>query len=682
VGELLEGAAAAPLTGFCRSARLGNDQILEGDAVKTIPLSLITVGMFVAAMTLVPGAVQAQDKAAPPDTMFSKTAVAPKVDIRAYPFDLKDVRLLEGPFKQAMERDLKYMLSLENDRLLHMFRTTAGLPCSAQSYGGWEKADVELRGHTVGHFLSASALMFAATSDQRIKAKADVLVAGLAECQKALGPTGYLSAFPETFFDRVESVRQVWAPYYTIHKIMAGLVDMYEHAGSVQALEVVEGMARWVKSRTDKSDPLHMERVLNFTEQGGMNEVLANLYSITGKAEDLATARRFDERKYTGPLSRSEDKMKGEHVNSFIPNIIGTAREYEMTGDPTLKGIATFFWNEVTGARSFVTGGTSNGEEWGSDPYQISPELGKDSHESCCTYNMLKLTRHLFSWEAAAKYADYYERALWNGILPTQNPDDAMMMYYVPMMPGMYKTFMTPYDSFWCCTGTGMENHAKYGDSIYFHDGTGLFVNLFIASELDWPEKGLKVRQETRFPEEPKTTLVISAAKPVELALYIRIPGWIADGGSVKVNGQKLMEYSSPSSYLTVRRVWKKGDKVEIALPMKLRLERVPDRPGMAAILYGPIVLAGELGGAEGLTKEKVYGPSGPEGDPVAVPTFEGKNEAPLESWIKPVAGQALTFQTVSAGKPNDVTLVPFYRLFGQRYSIYWELAKPPRRPR
>jgi uncharacterized protein len=633
-------------------------------------------------MIVLAAAAAAQDKAAPTDTTFPKTAVAPKVEVRAYPFDLKDVRLLDGPFKQAMERDLAYMLSLESDRLLHMFRTTAGMPSSAQAYGGWEKADVELRGHTIGHFLSASALMFAATGDQRVKAKADALVAELAKCQKAIGPSGYLSAFPETFFDRVESVRTVWAPYYTIHKIMAGLVDMHEFAASAQALEVVEGMARWVKSRTDRSDPFHMERILNFTEQGGMNEVLSNLYAITGKPEYLATGRRFDERHYTEPLARSEDKMKGEHVNSFIPNIIGSAREYEMTGDPTLYGIASFFWNEVTGARTFATGGTSDNEAWETDPYQLYDELGSNSHESCCTYNMLKLTRHLFSWEAAAKYADYYERALWNGILPTQNPADAMMMYYVPMKPGMFKTFMKPFDSFWCCTGTGMENHAKYGDSIYFRDGAGLYVNLFIASELNWAGKGLKVRQETRFPEEPKTTLVMTAAKPVELDLRIRIPGWIAKGGSIKVNGQKLPEYASPSSYLTIRRVWKSGDRVEIALPMELRLDRLPDRPSVAAILYGPIVLAGELGGAEGLTEDKVYGKYGPEGDAVPVPTFEGKNDSPLAEWIKPVAGKPMTFQTVGAGKPKDVTLVPFYRLFGQRYSVYWELAKPERRRR
>ncbi len=633
--------------------------------------AVLTIAMFGAGSQ-----TSAPQKAALADTMFPTTAIKPAVAIRAYPFNLRNVRLLDGPFKQAMERDLKYMLSLEPDRLLHMFRVTAGLPSSAQPYGGWEKPDVELRGHTIGHYLSACALMYASTGDARLKSRADAIVGELAKCQKALGASGYLSAFPETFFDRVESTRPVWAPYYTIHKIMAGLVDASEYCGNTQALEVVEGMARWVKSRTDKSDPIHMERVLNFTEQGGMNEVLSNLYAITGKPEYLQTARRFDERHYTVPLAKAEDKLKGEHVNSFIPNVIGAAREYEMTGDSTQRGIASFFWNEVTGARSFVTGGTSDNEAWESDPYKISEELGANAHESCCTYNMLKLTRHLFSWEGAAKYADFYERALWNGILPTQNPDDGMMMYYVPMKSGMFKTFMSPDDSFWCCTGTGMENHAKYGDSIYFHDGDGLFVNLFIASELDWAEKGVRVRQETRFPEESKTTLVITAAQPVELALHIRIPAWIADGGGVSINGRRLEAFASPSSYLTVRRTWRSGDKVDVALPMKLRLERVPDDPSIVAVLYGPIVLAGKLGGADTLTKDKVFGKYGPEGEPAAVPKLAVKDQDPA-SWLKPVAGKPLTFMTEGVGKPNDVTLIPFYRLFGERYAIYWQTEKP-----
>lgn len=604
-------------------------------------------------------------------------AVEPVIPLRARSFDLRAVRLLDGPFKRAMQLDQAYLLGLDNDRLLHTFRITAGLPTSAKPYGGWEKPDVELRGHVTGHVLSALAFMSASTGDARFSAKAEALVAGLAECQRALGTRGYLSAFPEEFFDRVESARRVWAPYYTLHKIMAGLLDQAVIGGNAGALEVVEGMARWVKARTDRSDPVHMERVLNFTEQGGMNDVLAGLYAATGKPEYLALARRFDEKHYTEPLARGEDELKGEHANSLIPNVIGAAREYELTGDPVLGNLARYFWSQVTGARSFATGGTSDNELWETEPRRLRDELGKESHESCCTYNMLKLTRRLFGWDADPRLADFYERALWNGILSTQHPETGMMMYYVPMMPGMYRTFMTPEDSFWCCTGSGIENHAKYGDSIYFHDGDGVFVNLFISSELDWAGKGLKLRQETRFPEEPKTTLAVTAAKPVEAAIHLRIPAWIGPGGYVAINGERLREFSSPSSFLTVRRTWRTGDRIELALPMSLRMERLPDAPNVVAFLYGPIVLAGRLGGAEGLTKEKVYGPYGPSGDPAAVPALEVEGDDPA-AWLKPVAGRPLTFRTDGIGRPSDVTLTPFYKLFDERYAIYWEL-RPPR---
>jgi uncharacterized protein len=606
------------------------------------------------------------------DTTFGSIKASPKAALRAWPFGLKDVRLLDGPFKQAMDRDLKYMLSLDPDRLLHNFRVTAGMPSTAVPYGGWEKPDCEVRGHSVGHYLSAAAFMSASTSDAKLKANADYIVAELAKCQNALGTSGYLSAYPEELIDRAFSVRSVWAPFYTIHKIMAGLVDMYAVAGNVQALDVVEKMARWVKSRTDKSSDRHMEIVLNHTEQGGMNEVLTNLYALTGNAEYLASARRFDEKHYTVPLGEHRDVLKTEHVNSLIPNVIGSAREYEMTGDPALRNIAEYFWAQVTRARSFATGGTSNGEIWGSDPYQIVPELGKESHESCCTYNMLKLTRHLMSWEPRPEYADYYERALWNGILSTQDPETAMMMYYVPMMPGMFKTFMTPADSFWCCTGTGMENHAKYGDSIYFRDADGIYVNQFIASELAWSEKGFRLRQETRFPEEGKTVLVVTAARSGELALHIRIPYWVRKGGCVKINGKAEAAFSDPSSYLVLKRTWRTGDRIEVLLPMGLHIERTPDDINTIAVLYGPVVLAGDLGPID-LPGEKVIGPMGPEGDPIAVPKLSARDADP-SAWIKPAPGKPLTFMTNGVGVPGDVTLVPFYKLFGRRYTVYFQI--------
>jgi len=312
--------------------------------------------------------------------------------------------------------------------------------------------------------------------------------------------------------------------------------------------------------------------------------------------------------------------------------------KYEMTGDAGLYNIAQFFWRQVTGARTYATGGTSNDEEWRQDPYVMASELGRNSHESCCTYNMLKLTRHLFSWEARPELADYTERALFNGILPTQNPADGMMMYYVPMMPGMYRTFMKPEDSFWCCTGSGMENHAKYGDSIYFHDPDGLYVNLYIASELDWSAKGFMVRQEKNFPEEPATRLVLTMAQPVETTIRLRIPGWIAPGGSVKINGAPFEGFAGRSGYLNIRRTWKSGDIITLALPMNLRLERLPDDPRIAAVLYGPIVLAAPLGNAN-MPAENIYGKYGPTGDPVPVPKFKVPVPDPA-AWMKPVAGK------------------------------------------
>ncbi len=596
-----------------------------------------------------------------------------RIAIKAQPFDLRQVRLLDGPFKDAMERDRSYLHSIDPDRLLHMFRATAGLPSSAQAYGGWEKPDVELRGHSIGHYLSACALMYASTGDEQLKAKADAIVAELGKCQQALGRHGYLSAYPEGFFDRVESGRDVWAPWYTLHKIYAGLLDMYLYCDNRQALRIAGDMAAWAKKRTDRLSEDQMQQMLR-TEFGGMNEVLRNLYAVTDDGDMLTLARRFDHKAILDPLAQHRDTLRGLHVNTQIPKIIGAARAYELTGERYYYEVATYFWNEVTRARSYATGGTSNDEHWRAEPYQIACELGPAAHETCCTYNMLKLTRHLFGWDPSPSYADYYERALFNGILSTQNPHDGMVMYYVSMAPGMYKTFMDPTDSFWCCTGTGMENHAKYGDSIYFHDDAGLYVNLFIASELQWPEKGIKIRQETGFPEQQGTSLLFAAVKPVELSVNLRIPGWATQGGRVRLNGKQLEAFSSPGSYFVLRRTWKDGDRIEIDLPMRLHLERTPDDPNVAAILYGPLVLAGKLG--TGVPKERVRGQLGPSGEPTLVPYLIGDSQQ-LDSWIKPVSGTPLAFRTVNAGRPADVSLQPFYQLFGERYSIYWSIYSP-----
>jgi DUF1680 family protein len=595
--------------------------------------------------------------------------VKPKIAIMAHPFSLKNVRLLDGPFKEAMERDRTYLHELEPDRLLHNFRVNAGLPSTAQPLGGWEEPKCELRGHFVGHFLSACALMSAASGDEELRTKADGIVAELANCQDALGTSGYLSAYPEEFIDRVIAGKRVWAPWYTLHKIMAGLLDMYTYCGNRQALDVLEKTAAWAKMRTDNLDDEAMQRMLK-TEFGGMSEVLANLYAVTANPDYLALARRFDHKAILDPLAGHRDELKGLHVNTQIPKVIGAAREYELTGDKYYYEIASYFWDEVVNRRSYCTGGTSNYEGWQSDPGRMAGELSNATHETCCTYNMLKLTRELFTWNPEAKLADYYERALFNGILPTQDPGTGMTMYYVPMASGWYKTFCTPRDSFWCCTGTGIENHAKYGDSIYFHDDAGIFVNLFIASELTWPEKNVSLRQETRFPEEGKATFILNCSRDTNLELRIRIPYWAMNGVDVKVNDEPQEVRANPGSYLTLARAWKDGDKISVDMPLSLHLCRMPDDPKLAAVMFGPLVLAGGLP-TEEMPRDMVYGPYHAEGRPAPAPDFVAETDD-LSAWIQPLPGRALTFKTAGAGRPSDVILVPFYQLFGERYGLYW----------
>jgi hypothetical protein len=614
----------------------------------------------------------------------AKTRVQDKVSAKAYPFDLKDVRLLDGPFRDAMLRDQQYLLSLDLDRLLHNFRVTAGLPSTAKPLGGWEALgvegtpDSELRGHSTGHFLSACALMYSSTGDQRFKTRVQYVVAELAKVQQAMPSRGFnpgfLSAYPEEFFDRVDKQQQrVWAPYYTLHKIMAGLLDVYLHCENNQALDVVTKMADWVKFRVDRLSDEQQQRALN-TEFGGMEEVLANLYAVTGNAEYLRVSRKFDHKRIFDPLARGEDPLNGVHANTQIPKAIGAARDYELTGEMRYHDVATVFWERVAHHRSYVIGGNSDGEAF-FPPEQFSKHLGPSSTETCNTYNMLKLTRHLFAWDLSVDKMDFYERGLYNHILASQDPASGMMCYYVPLRPGAFKTFSKPEESFWCCVGTGMENHAKYPDTIYFHDAQSLYVNLFIPSELNWKEKALTVRQETRFPEEDSTRLVLKAQKPVHLTLKIRYPSWAQSGMILSVNGKKQTITAKPGSYIAIEREWKNGDTVEVRLPMSLRIEAMPDDPKVIAVLYGPIVLAGDLG-KEGLSKEVQYGPNAPPLNrvkPIEIPAFIDEVKDMLAR-VKPVANAPLTFRTEGLGRPQDVTLRPFYKVFDTRYTVYWKL--------
>jgi uncharacterized protein len=623
-----------------------------------------------AGSALIPRALMAappQDPVVDTTQKGGKPVSYEKVPWKVRPFPMKQVRLGEGPCKIAMEADRQFLHSLPPDRLLHTFRINAGIASSAEPLGGWEAPNVELRGHYAGgHYLSAVALMYASSGDEDLKNNANTVVTELGKCQTAL-KSGYLSAFPDDFFDRLRERERVWAPFYTIHKIMAGLLDMYVYCGNEQALDMVEKMAGWVGGYTGSLSYEHMQRVLG-TEFGGMGEVLSNLYAITGNRRYLDLAQRFDKKEFFDPLAAHRDELKGLHVNTHIPQVIAAARLYELTGQRRYRDIAEYFWNEVVSERSYCTGGTSNGEGWKTDPGVLSTELSVTTTECCCAYNMMKLTRHMFGWAPEARFMDYYERTLFNHRLGTINPEDGTMMYYLPLASGYWKIFGKPFDAFWCCTGTGSEEYGKLTDTIYFHDDDSLYVNLYIDSQLEWPEKGVQVKQETRFPEEQGTTITVSAKKPTQLAINLRIPYW-AEGGGVKINGAALPAFASPSSYLTLNRVWKPGDKIELSLPMGLHIDSMPDDETVQAAMYGPLVLAGRF---ETVTKEMTYAGFPPRGlEPEKVPDIAADASKPT-SWIEPDAKQPLTFHGVGQAQP--LTLVPLNQVIHERYAVYWKI--------
>jgi uncharacterized protein len=600
---------------------------------------------------------QAADKGA------NREAVVPQ----ASPFPMQNVRLQPGPFAAAAEANRRYLKTLPPARLLHTFRLTAGLPSLAEPLGEWEKPDCELRGHFAGgHYLSACALAFASSGDEELKRNGDLMVAELAKCQ-AQHKNGYLSAFPLELFDRLRDGVNVWAPFYTIHKIIAGHLDMYTLCGNEQALQTAEKMAGWVRSWSDPLSEQQMQRIL-LVEYGGTGEVLANLYSVTGKREYLNLAKRFDKKGFFDPLAARRDELKGLHVNTHVPQVIAAARLYELTGDKRYWNIADYFWDEVTSERSYCTGGVSNFEFWRSDPGVLSTELSPLTAEDCCVYNMMKLTRHLFAWSPQACYMDYYERVLFNHRMGTIDPETGTTVYHLALGNGYSKIYAKPFDSFWCCSGTGAEEFAKLTDTIYFHDDSSIFVNLYIASDVRWPEKGIHLTQQTSFPEEQGTTLLVSAARPVDVDLKLRVPDW-AKGGGVKVNGRPVPAFAGPGSYLVLRGPWKNGDRIEFSLPMNLHAAPMPDKESLQAVMYGPLVLAARF---EEESRERWYRHFTAAKDEAPRPTlrFEGKLDDPA-SWIEPADGR-LAFHALSQGQA--VPFVPLSSILHERYSVYHEI--------
>jgi len=577
------------------------------------------------------------------------------------PFPMKQVRLRAGEIKAAAEINQAYLDSLATDRLLHSFRVTAGIASAATPYGGWEKPDCELRGHfNGGHYLSAVALSYASADNDTLRKRGDLLVAELAKCQKANG-NGYLCAYPPDLFQRLVDGKKVWAPFYTLHKIMAGLVDMYVHTGNEQALAVAEGMAVWVQAYFEGISDETRQRMLRI-EYGGMNEVLANLYGLTGKERYLHTARLFEQPVFLDPLAAHRDELKGLHANTHVPKVIGAARMYELTGERRYRGIAEYFLDEVLSERCYAIGNMSNGEHWLTEAGDLKGSLSYTDAECCVAYNLMKLERHAFAWSGEAKWMDAYERSLWNCRMGTQN-EQGLKQYFMPLAAGYWKFLGSAENSFWCCTGTGAEEFAKFNDSIYSHDADSVWVNQFVASELVWQEKKFGLRQETKFPAEQATTLTVKVSEPQRRTVRVRIPGWCADGGELKLNGRPLEAFGQAGSYLAITRIWHDGDKIEVSLTMKLWADPLLGDDTLKAQRYGPLVLAAVMG-------------EGPKDGPMKIAGYDttAKGMGPAAS--APVAAEINVESPAELRfRSGAIVVKPLYRIADEKYGVYWQKA-------
>lgn len=613
-----------------------------------------------------------------PEKNNLKLKVNPVVPVKLYAFNLKDVTLLQSPFRRAQSLDSAYLLSLKPDRLLHRFHLHAGLPVKDSIYRGWESEG--LSGHTLGHYLSAASMMYASTGNEEFKKRVNYIIAELDKCQR-VRKTGYVGAIPneDSIFSKVArgeiqssgfDLNGGWSPWYTVHKLMAGLCDAYLYADNTTALEIAVKMADWAYNTVYHLDDSVRLKMLN-CEYGGMNEVLANLYALTAQKKYLDLSYKFYDEFVMGQLAKRLDPLPGKHSNTNVPKAIGSARQYELTGNERDKTIATFFWETMVRHHTYVIGGNSNYEYCGK-PDSLNDRLSDNTCETCNTYNMLKLTRHLFSLHPSGELMDYYERALYNHILASQNPTNGMMTYFVPLRMGTKKEFSTPFTSFTCCVGSGMENHSKYAEQIYSHGDHGeLFVNLFIPSVVSWKEQGIVLRQETNFPESNKTTLVYQGNVNKTITLFIRRPFWSAGPLRFFLNGKENFniqsfdnnyEFDQVDGYIPLRVKMQKNDRLEIWFSMNLYTEKMPDNANRIAIKFGPLVLAGLLGNK---MPDPLYG--------VPVLLTENRN---ANDWIIP-SEKPLHFDMKGTGKPFDVTLVPFYQVTDQYYSVYWDYFTP-----
>lgn len=585
-------------------------------------------------------------------------------------FPLSDVRLLPSRFRENMERDSAWMMSLPVNRLVHSFLTTSGSFAgreggydTVEKLGGWESMDCDLRGHAIGHYLSGISYLYTSTGEKCFKLKGDSIVNALYQAQRDMG-TGYLSAFPEGLINRNIKAQGVWAPWYTLHKIFAGLIDQYVYAHNDTAFVMAQHMGEWAYGKLKTINDSVRRRMIR-NEFGGVGESFYNLYALTGNDHYLYCARFFYHNDMMDPLAEGRDDLGTKHANTFLPKVIAESLNYEINGDTTSRRRAEFLWRTITRNHTFVTGELSDKEHF-FDPAQQSKHLTGYTGESCTSYNMLRLSRHLFCWNVDARVADYYERTLYNCILGQQDTQTGMVCYFMPLLSGSFKLYSTYDQSFWCCVGSGFESNAKYGEGIYYHSGNALYVNLFIPSRLTWREQGVTITQQTSYPEDETTTITIHTKVAKKLSIRMRKPAW-SGHVSVNVNGKKVVG-KVQNGYIHIARKWADGDKLTVTYPMTLCVEKSRDNNNIGALTYGPAVIAGAMG-TEGMTTP----------EPFSNPNVHNDYYT-YDFHVPATFNTSLDMKTVRKGDglnftaPGGLTLKPLYDIHHERYVVYWNL--------
>ncbi|WP_304066770.1 glycoside hydrolase family 127 protein [Pedobacter glucosidilyticus] len=609
---------------------------------------------------------------------------------KAQLFPLAAVKLEDELFLKAQQNNLKYILALEPDRLLAPFLKEAKLTPKAPMYGNWETSG--LGGQTAGHYLSSLAMMYASTKEPELIKRLNYMIDELAICQQK-NPDGYLGGVPDGLAiwadvanGKIEvsnfSLNKKWVPWYNLHKLYAGLIDAYLIGNNQKAKQILVKLSDWCLNTIANLSDEQMQNMLR-CEHGGMNEVLADVAAITGDDKYLAAAKRFSHQFILQPLVQQKDALTGLHANTQIPKVIGFMRIAELTDNQSWKNAAKFFWENVVYHRSVAIGGNSVREHFNKTDDFSELIHHKDGPETCNSYNMLKLSKQLFQDHPQAAYMDFYEKTTYNHILASQHPQHGGLVYLTPMRAQHYRVYSKPELAFWCCVGTGIENHAKYGELIYAHQKNDIYVNLFIASTLNWTEKGLILKQETKFPFQESTALTLKLAKPSSFTLYIRKPEWLKKAQmNILVNQKPVKAQLQPNGYYVIQRNWKNNDQVKLTLPMTTQAEKLPDQSSWVAFKYGPVVLAAatssqDLVGLVADDSRKGHIANGPIYSVADAPVIITA-AADFKPQLEVINKEKLIFGASSyiyQAKYKDLKLIPFFKLHDARYMLYWPVS-------